>query len=54
MMTVEQIVKAVLSGEKTALAITQEALAVIAEKNPSVNAFVEVFCVMQILSLLGF
>ncbi len=43
MMTVEQIVKAVLSGEKTALAITQEALAVIAEKNPSVNAFVEVF-----------
>ena len=43
MMTAEQIVKAVLSGEKTAQSITQETLAVIADKNPSINAFVEVF-----------
>ena len=43
MMTAEQIVKAVLSGEKTAQSITQETLAVIAQKNPSINAFVEVF-----------
>lgn len=43
MLTVEQIVKSVLSGEKTAEEITRESLAQIAARNPEINAFVEVF-----------
>ncbi len=43
MMTISQIIKAITSGEKTAEQITREALAVIAEKNPTINAFIEVF-----------
>lgn len=43
MMSVEQIVKAVSSGEKTAEAVVRESLAVITQKNPVINAFVEVF-----------
>lgn len=43
MMTIQHIVQAVTAGQKTAEALTREALAVIAEKNPVINAFVEVF-----------
>lgn len=43
MMSVFEIVKAITSGEKTAEQITRESLAVIAQKNPEINAFVEVF-----------
>jgi len=43
MMTVSEIVKAVTQGTQTAEQITRESLKVIAEKNPRINAFVEVF-----------
>ncbi len=43
MMTVDQIVNAFVNGEKSAEEITRGFLAVIAEKNPEINAFVEVF-----------
>lgn len=43
MMTIEQIVSAINNGEKTAEQIVKESLAVIAQKNPTINAFVEVF-----------
>ena len=43
MRNVEEIVTAVTSGQKTAQEITRESLAVISQKNPSINAFVEVF-----------
>ena len=43
MMTISQIIHAISSGEKTAEQITRESLAVIAQKNPEINAFVEVF-----------
>lgn len=43
MMTVYEIIKAITNGEKTAEQITRESLAVIAQKNPEINAFVEVF-----------
>ncbi len=43
MMTVDQIVKSFVNGEKSAEEITRGFLAVIAEKNPEINAFVEVF-----------
>jgi len=43
MMTVSEIVKAVTQGTRTAEQITRESLQVIAEKNPRINAFVEVF-----------
>ena len=43
MMTALEIVKAVSSGEQTAEQITRQSLAKIAELNPSINAFVEVF-----------
>lgn len=43
MMTVDQIVNAFKSGGKSAEEITRGFLAVIAEKNPEINAFVEVF-----------
>ena len=43
MMTISQLVNAITSGEKTAEQITRDALAVIAQKNPQINAFVEVF-----------
>ena len=43
MMTVEQIVHAFKSGEKSAEEITRGCWAVIAKKNPEINAFVEVF-----------
>ncbi|MCQ2410291.1 MAG: Asp-tRNA(Asn)/Glu-tRNA(Gln) amidotransferase subunit GatA [Elusimicrobiaceae bacterium] len=43
MMTISQLVNAITSGEKTAEQITRESLAVIAQKNPQINAFVEVF-----------
>ena len=43
MMTVSQILKAVSSGEQTAEQITRACLAKIAELNPQINAFVEVF-----------
>ena len=43
MMNVFEIVEAVTSGKKTAEAIVRESLEVIAQKNPSINAFVEVF-----------
>lgn len=43
MMTIVQILKAVSSGEQTAEQITRAALAKIAELNPTINAFVEVF-----------
>ena len=43
MMTVSEIIKAITNGEKTAEQITRESLAVIAQKNPEINAFVEVF-----------
>ena len=43
MMNVFEIVAAVKSGKKTAQEIVRESLDVIAEKNPSINAFVEVF-----------
>ena len=42
-MTVLEITKAVSSGAKTAEQITRESLAKIAELNPQINAFVEVF-----------
>ncbi|MBR4683049.1 MAG: Asp-tRNA(Asn)/Glu-tRNA(Gln) amidotransferase subunit GatA [Elusimicrobiaceae bacterium] len=42
-MTIEQIVSAINNGEKTAEQIVKESLAVIAQKNPTINAFVEVF-----------
>lgn len=42
-MTIFEIVKAINSGEKTAEEITRYYLAQIAEKNPQINAFVEVF-----------
>ena len=42
-MTIAEIVKAVTSGTKTAEEITRYYLAQIAEKNPQINAFVEVF-----------
>ena len=43
MMTISQIINAISSGQKTAEQITREALIVIAEKNPTLNAFLEVF-----------
>ena len=43
MMTVSEIIKAITNGEKTAEQITRESLIVIAQKNPEINAFVEVF-----------
>ena len=43
MMTIDQILTAITSGQKTAEQITHEFLDVIAEKNPTINAFVEVF-----------
>jgi len=43
MMTIEQIIHAITSGEKTAEQITRESLAAIAAKNAEINAFVEVF-----------
>ena len=43
MMTISQIIHAISSGEKTVEQITRESLAVIAQKNPEINAFVEVF-----------
>ncbi len=43
MMTALEIAKAVTSGAKTAEQITRESLDIIAQKNPAVNAFVEVF-----------
>lgn len=43
MMTISQIIHAISSGEKTAEQITRETLNVIAQKNPEINAFVEVF-----------
>lgn len=43
MMTIEQIVSAINNGEKTAEAVVRESLDVIAQKNPTLNAFVEVF-----------
>ena len=43
MMTISEITKAISSGEKSAEQITREALKVIAQKNPEINAFVEVF-----------
>ncbi len=43
MMTIDQILTAITSGQKTAEQITREFLNVIAEKNPTINAFVEVF-----------
>ena len=42
-MTIFDIVESVTSGKKTAEEITRYYLAQIAEKNPSINAFVEVF-----------
>ncbi len=42
-MTIAEIVKAVTSGTKTAEEITRYYLAQIKEKNPQINAFVEVF-----------
>ena len=42
-MTIFEIVKSVTSGEKTAEEITRYYLAQIQEKNPQINAFVEVF-----------
>ena len=43
MMTVLEIAAAVAEGKKTALEVTQETLAKIAELNPRLNALVEVF-----------
>lgn len=43
MMTVDQIINAFKSGEKSAEEITRGGLDVIAQKNPEINAFVEVF-----------
>jgi len=43
MMTIPQIIESISSGKKTAEQITRESLAVIADKNPTINAFVEVF-----------
>ncbi len=43
MMTISQIIHAITSGEKTAEQITRETLSVIAQKNPEINAFIEVF-----------
>ena len=43
MITISQIIQAITSGDKTAEAIVRESLAVIAQKNPTINAFVEVF-----------
>ena len=43
MMTVDQIINAFKSGEKSAEEITRGFLDVIAQKNPEINAFVEVF-----------
>ncbi|MCI5820916.1 MAG: Asp-tRNA(Asn)/Glu-tRNA(Gln) amidotransferase subunit GatA [Elusimicrobia bacterium] len=43
MMTVLEIAAAVAEGKKTALEVTQESLAKIAELNPRLNALVEVF-----------
>lgn len=43
MNTVNQFLKAFSSGEKTAEQLVRRCLAVIAEKNPEINAFVEVF-----------
>lgn len=43
MMTVDQIINAFKSGEKSAEEITRSFLDVIAQKNPEINAFVEVF-----------
>lgn len=43
MMTVDQIINAFKSGEKSAEEITRGFLDVISQKNPEINAFVEVF-----------
>ena len=43
MMTVDQIINAFKSGEKSAEEITRGFLDAIAQKNPEINAFVEVF-----------
>ena len=42
-MTISQIITAITSGTKTAEEITRYYLAQIAQKNPQINAFVEVF-----------
>lgn len=42
-MTIDQIITAITSGEKTAEQITRDSLAKIAKLNPSLNALVEVF-----------
>lgn len=42
-MTITEIITAVTNGTQTAEAITRHYLAVIADKNPQINAFVEVF-----------
>ena len=42
-MTICEIVSAITNGTKTAEEITRYYLAQIAEKNPQINAFVEVF-----------
>ena len=42
-MTIDQIISAISSGEKTAEQITRQHLAKIAELNPSLNALIEVF-----------
>ena len=43
MKTISQIVKAITTGEQTAEQIVRESLAVIAQKDSTINAFVEVF-----------
>ena len=43
MLTAFEIVNAVKNGTQTAEEITRESLAIIAQKNPQINAFVEVF-----------
>jgi aspartyl-tRNA(Asn)/glutamyl-tRNA(Gln) amidotransferase subunit A len=43
MMTINEITAALSSGTQTAEQITRESLSVIAQKNPEINAFVEVF-----------
>ena len=42
-MTISEIISAIQNGTKTAEEITRYYLAQIAEKNPQINAFVEVF-----------
>ena len=52
-MTISQIITAITSGTKTAEEITRYYLAQIADKNPQINAFVEVFeadAIMKVIS----